>query len=105
MRANQRPRSCATPVDGAKRVRAGRSMQMGIGCVDTNRHGLPVDALNAASADAVVNEPERPVRILFHIDDFGNGETETSPFSRLRVLDRRRFAPSLSVGGGKTSFI
>lgn len=39
----------------------------------------------------------RPVRILFHIDDFGRGGTETALIAWLNALDRRRFAPSLAV--------
>src|SRR5258706_6663321 len=42
--------------------------------------------------------PERPLRILFHINDFGKGGTETSLLSWLNTLDRRSFAPALSVG-------
>jgi glycosyltransferase involved in cell wall biosynthesis len=38
-----------------------------------------------------------PVRILFHINDFGKGGTETSLLSWLNVLDRTLFAPSVSV--------
>ncbi|HEY3596346.1 MAG TPA: glycosyltransferase, partial [Paraburkholderia sp.] len=39
-----------------------------------------------------------PLRILFHINDFGKGGTETSLLSWLNVLDRRLFTPSVSVG-------
>ncbi|SEA54990.1 glycosyltransferase [Paraburkholderia sartisoli] len=42
--------------------------------------------------------PERPLRVLFHINDFGNGGTETALLSWLNMLDRRYFSPSLSVG-------
>lgn len=38
-----------------------------------------------------------PVRLLFHIDDFGRGGTETALVSWLNALDRRWFAPALSV--------
>jgi glycosyltransferase involved in cell wall biosynthesis len=38
-----------------------------------------------------------PLRILFHINDFGKGGTETALLSWLKTLDRRQFAPSLSV--------
>lgn len=38
-----------------------------------------------------------PLRVLFHINDFGKGGTETALLSWLKTLDRRRFAPSLSV--------
>jgi glycosyltransferase involved in cell wall biosynthesis len=38
-----------------------------------------------------------PLRILFHINDFGKGGTETALLSWLKTLDRRLFAPSLSV--------
>ncbi|HEY2021538.1 glycosyltransferase [Paraburkholderia sp.] len=44
------------------------------------------------------SEPDRtPLRILFHINDFGRGGTETALLSWLRTLDRRLFSPSLSV--------
>ncbi|MCA8296296.1 glycosyltransferase [Burkholderia sp. AU30198] len=39
----------------------------------------------------------KPVRLLFHIDDFGRGGTETALVSWLNALDRRHFAPALSV--------
>ena len=38
-----------------------------------------------------------PLRILFHLDDFGRGGTETALIAWLKALDRRRFAPSLAV--------
>lgn len=38
-----------------------------------------------------------PLRILFHINDFGKGGTETALLAWLKTLDRRLFAPSLSV--------
>ncbi|TKC83172.1 glycosyltransferase [Trinickia terrae] len=38
-----------------------------------------------------------PLRILFHINDFGKGGTETALLAWLNALDRRLFAPSLSV--------
>lgn len=44
-----------------------------------------------------MTEPDRPLRILFHIDDFGRGGTETALLSWLNTLDRRWFAPSLAV--------
>jgi glycosyltransferase involved in cell wall biosynthesis len=40
---------------------------------------------------------EQPRRILFHINDFGKGGTETSLLAWLKTLDRRLFAPSVSV--------
>lgn len=40
---------------------------------------------------------DSPRRILFHINDFGKGGTETSLLAWLKTLDRRLFAPSLSV--------
>jgi glycosyltransferase involved in cell wall biosynthesis len=43
-------------------------------------------------------EPLGPARrILFHINDFGKGGTETSLLAWLKTLDRRLFAPSISV--------
>lgn len=43
-------------------------------------------------------EPLEPARrILFHINDFGKGGTETSLLAWLKTLDRRFFAPSVSV--------
>ncbi|HEF5155914.1 putative glycosyltransferase [Burkholderia multivorans] len=39
----------------------------------------------------------KPVRLLFHIDDFGRGGTETALIAWLNALDRRQFAPALSV--------
>jgi glycosyltransferase involved in cell wall biosynthesis len=44
-----------------------------------------------------MTEPDRPFRILFHIDDFGRGGTETALISWLNTLDRRLFSPSLAV--------
>lgn len=41
--------------------------------------------------------PGKPVRILFHIDHFGLGGTETALLGWLNALDRRYFAPGLSV--------
>lgn len=38
-----------------------------------------------------------PRRILFHINDFGKGGTETSLLAWLKTLDRRLFAPGVSV--------
>ena len=38
-----------------------------------------------------------PRRILFHINDFGKGGTETSLLAWLKTLDRQLFAPSVSV--------
>ena len=40
---------------------------------------------------------EPPRRILFHINDFGKGGTETSLLAWLKTLDRQLFAPSVSV--------
>jgi glycosyltransferase involved in cell wall biosynthesis len=42
-------------------------------------------------------ETERPLRILFHIDDFGRGGTETALIAWLSALDRRLFSPTLAV--------
>ena len=39
----------------------------------------------------------KPVRVLFHIDDFGRGGTETALLAWLNALDRRVVAPALSV--------
>jgi len=44
-----------------------------------------------------VEADRTPLRILFHINDFGKGGTETALLSWLKTLDRRQFAPSLSV--------
>ncbi|MGY6162078.1 glycosyltransferase [Paraburkholderia strydomiana] len=49
------------------------------------------ETLKAADTDRA------PLRILFHINDFGKGGTETALLSWLKTLDRRLFAPSLSV--------
>src|SRR6478735_3728022 len=49
------------------------------------------ETLKAAETDRA------PLRILFHINDFGKGGTETALLSWLKTLDRRLFAPSLSV--------
>ena len=38
-----------------------------------------------------------PRRILFHINDFGKGGTETSLLAWLKTLDRQLFAPSVCV--------
>jgi glycosyltransferase involved in cell wall biosynthesis len=38
-----------------------------------------------------------PLRVLFHINDFGKGGTETSLLAWLNALDRRHFAPAVSV--------
>lgn len=48
-------------------------------------------------AEARSDASERPLRILFHIDDFGRGGTETALIGWLNALDRRFFAPSLAV--------
>jgi glycosyltransferase involved in cell wall biosynthesis len=37
------------------------------------------------------------IRVLFHITDFGDGGIESSLIQWLRILDRNRFQPSLSV--------
>ncbi|MGN6667100.1 MAG: glycosyltransferase [Trinickia sp.] len=59
-----------------------------------------------AMTDASVHESglPRPVRILFHIDDFGRGWTETALIAWLNALDRRAFAPSLAVTFPTTDF-
>ena len=44
-----------------------------------------------------ITSPGQPVRILFHIDHFGLGGTETALLGWLNALDRRYFAPGLSV--------
>ncbi|MCX4145686.1 glycosyltransferase [Paraburkholderia madseniana] len=50
------------------------------------------------NANPHATEADRPpLRILFHINDFGKGGTETALLSWLKTLDRRLFAPSLSV--------
>lgn len=41
--------------------------------------------------------PTRPLRVLFHINDFGKGGTETALLAWLTALDRRWFAPALCV--------
>lgn len=46
---------------------------------------------------ATPNADGKPVRLLFHIDDFGRGGTETALVSWLNALDRRQFAPAMSV--------
>lgn len=43
------------------------------------------------------NASAPPLRILFHIDDFGRGGTETALIAWLHALDRGLFAPSLAV--------
>jgi glycosyltransferase involved in cell wall biosynthesis len=47
--------------------------------------------------DASPSASARPLRILFHLDDFGRGGTETALIAWLGALDRRWFAPSLAV--------
>ncbi|WP_421379177.1 glycosyltransferase [Paraburkholderia sp. DD10] len=49
------------------------------------------------SEDDGPDQIDPPRRILFHINDFGKGGTETSLLAWLKVLDRRLFALSLSV--------
>ncbi|MGH8779080.1 glycosyltransferase [Paraburkholderia sp.] len=39
-----------------------------------------------------------PLRILFHINDFGRGGTETAMLAWLNALDRKQFVPAVSVG-------
>jgi glycosyltransferase involved in cell wall biosynthesis len=51
----------------------------------------------SASATSASAGTRPPVRLLFHIDDFGRGGTETALLGWLNALDRRRFAPALSV--------
>nr|WP_240655421.1 glycosyltransferase [Paraburkholderia phosphatilytica] len=53
-------------------------------------------ATSHSEAPAAHAEP-RPLRILFHINDFGKGGTETSLLAWLNALDRRHFAPAVSV--------
>ena len=47
--------------------------------------------------DPASSAPARPLRILFHLDDFGRGGTETALIAWLAALDRRWFEPSLAV--------
>ncbi|AOJ10857.1 glycosyltransferase [Burkholderia mayonis] len=56
-----------------------------------------VPATAAAPAADVVRTSARRVRILFHIDDFGKGGTETALLAWLNALDRRAFEIGLSV--------
>ncbi|MBN3843441.1 glycosyltransferase [Burkholderia sp. Ac-20349] len=56
--------------------------------------------MSAVQSRAQASTPSadgKPVRLLFHIDDFGRGGTETALVSWLNALDRRQFAPALSV--------
>ncbi|WP_175822393.1 glycosyltransferase [Burkholderia sp. BCC0419] len=56
--------------------------------------------MNAIASRAEAGRPianGKPVRLLFHIDDFGRGGTETALVAWLNALDRRQFAPALSV--------
>ncbi|CAB3753783.1 glycosyltransferase [Paraburkholderia humisilvae] len=62
------------------------------------RYGAPLGPQGDDDADIAADVPARPLRILFHINDFGKGGTETSLLSWLNVLDRRFFTPSVSVG-------
>ncbi len=57
------------------------------------RDGTP--GLDDTLGDAA--RPVRPLRILFHINDFGRGGTETALLAWLNALDRRWFAPAISV--------
>lgn len=41
--------------------------------------------------------PGRAVRILFHINDFGRGGTETALLAWINALDRRYFEPTVAV--------
>lgn len=55
---------------------------------------------SAAGLDDALGDaecPARPVRILFHINDFGRGGTETALLAWINALDRRCFAPAVSV--------
>lgn len=54
------------------------------------------DVLTRADA-AAHSMNDTPLRVLFHIDDFGRGGTETALIAWLNALDRRVFAPALSV--------
>lgn len=54
------------------------------------------DVLDRADA-AMQAASGKPMRLLFHIDDFGRGGTETALIAWLNALDRRHFAPALSV--------
>ena len=54
------------------------------------------DVLTRADASAH-SMNDTPLRVLFHIDDFGRGGTETALIAWLNALDRRVFAPALSV--------
>src|SRR6185437_7741895 len=65
---------------------------------DDNKYGTPAGLQGYGSVDTAADSLTRPLRILFHINDFGKGGTETSLLSWLNVLDRRLFTPSVSVG-------
>ncbi|AJX33086.1 glycosyltransferase [Burkholderia oklahomensis] len=54
-------------------------------------------ATAAASSTHVAHTSARRVRILFHIDDFGKGGTETALLAWLNTLDRSAFEIGLSV--------
>ncbi|RKP44946.1 glycosyltransferase [Trinickia fusca] len=47
--------------------------------------------------ESTAGESHRPLRILFHIDDFGRGGTETALIAWLTRLDRQLFEPALAV--------
>jgi glycosyltransferase involved in cell wall biosynthesis len=78
--------------------------------IDDDNHGARARKQGHGGADAAADSAvdfainglargmTRPLRILFHINDFGKGGTETSLLSWLNVLDRRLFTPSVSVG-------
>ncbi len=63
-----------------------------------NNHVKSVATTSSDRSEAPAERLGAPLRILFHINDFGKGGTETSLLSWLNVLDRRLFAPSVSVG-------
>jgi glycosyltransferase involved in cell wall biosynthesis len=48
-------------------------------------------------ADGSNQNHTKPLRVLFHINDFGKGGTETSLLSWLDALDRSLFSPGVSV--------
>lgn len=60
-----------------------------------NRTSAGASGGSDALGDAA--RPVRPVRILFHINDFGRGGTETALLAWINALDRRCFVPAVSV--------
>ena len=62
-----------------------------------NRLSASDDASGLEDALGDAGRPVRPLRILFHINDFGRGGTETALLAWLNALDRRSFTPTVSV--------